>query len=206
MHAKSKLLLFIGFLLIALSLPHISYAATGSITNTNVSCTNGKITISGSYIVSEDDTPSGQVSNSPHCTNSSNRRPASYRSVVAYPGTNGTHAYLFLEIDGGEKKILEIVLSEISQYNPWTHIGQIRNFSTTIDTAALQGGPHTFKVFLQDTFGVYCYGASYMKEHLGSIMDMESFSFFAPPEGYEGDCIELVAPKESDDSFGPSCP
>ncbi|MDH5525398.1 MAG: hypothetical protein OEY01_15600 [Desulfobulbaceae bacterium] len=189
-------------------------AATGEIERLDINCHDNKIIVSGSYIVTEDETPRLNVPDSPYCSFVSERYPAHYVPFVVLPMSNRTHAYLQYTLDGSDPLIISRV--ESSYLSGWSQIGHSRSFSREINVSSLSAGDHDFSVTLQDWFGVSCYSIwsrsyGYLGGHWGDVMDTRSIEVNISGQGaitcsISGDPPSVSSENEANPSVGdPNC-
>ncbi len=200
---RTNKLAFLFIVLLFFNVPNL-LAASGSIsiTSHDVSqqpCVTGNFAVSGSFIVTEDNTPNETVLDSPYCNTGS--KPDRYIPFIVLPMSNRTHANLYYQIDSLPSRHLKRV--ESSYLTGWTHIGQARWFSFTVPVSTLSPGFHTLKVYLEDMFGVYCYRYSYARGYSGEIFANQILSFYVSNETKRG-CGQTQ--DEANQDPGKPCP
>ncbi len=203
-HKISLFFLGLSFLFI-----QYSFAATGQITVTSHDleqqfCPTSNFSVSGTFILTEDETPWKHVSSSPHC---SGGKPAYYYPRIRLPYSSTTWAYLYYTIDDSpESKHGIAKVSSLEWGNDqYNQVGEILDFSFGVDIRNLSPGAHTVEVVFQDLFGVSCltwwggYRNSNMSR-LGDIIDEKILSFYIPDEP-GGECN--ITESETDEKPNP---
>ena len=170
-----------------LEAPNLANAAVGSMTVTSHDaseeiCTAEDFRVSGNFILTEDETPTG-YSNGPSEYCDLNTQ---YKPFVAYPMTNRTHAWVSYAIDENEDRVISKV--ETDDRSVWTEMNKLLYFGLDIDVSRLDPGLHTLSIVFQDMFGYYCYRptyswSSYMTSQQGEIIDEFTITFRVLEEG-----------------------
>ena len=195
---------FFGLLYIITTclIPSVSISATGDILSAAISSDNNSIKISGSILVTEDDTPDDRRSSSPYCDYANETFPANYRPYIVLPGSDPVRAEFTMQIDDKPKTAIINLRSSFSSTNPWTHIGKVLGFSSSINSQYLTPGNHTITLTLQDIYGVSCYrpryGYGYLQLQLGTVMDTKMFSYKVSEDGHVENCEEIPIPDIND--------
>jgi len=159
--SKHILSLVLSFYLLVLFLSIVE-AATGSITITEppsagIYYTDGSFIIRGTYIMTEDDSPSGIKTSGYPASN------CKYNIVKLSPGYwdifqwVGTHAEVHYKIDGVYKgRIGEVNWVNCCPRHDW--LGEEIPFSIFINTSRMRPGTeHTVTIYMQDIYGAQCW-------------------------------------------------
>ncbi|MGV1099319.1 hypothetical protein ACUUL3_07900 [Thiovibrio sp. JS02] len=159
---KRKLISFALMLLCMKGLASTASAATGTVTLT--SHQNGSllylpkyIRVSGTFILTEDLTPSGYWRLDNYCQGGTGNYRGDAFTRSSYMNTTqagGDYAKLYWSVDDGTRRQIGRVY--ISAYGP-SDLGKEQNFSFLLDPKAYElGAPHVLKIYLQDIFGYKC--------------------------------------------------
>jgi RHS repeat-associated protein len=180
-----------------------AYAATGTVTITGpvasgALSTTSNFTVTGTYVLTSDDTPTGSSSSIPQCIG-----PYSTGAGTFYPtywDTTqwvGTYAEFWYAIDGGTgHQITSLTYTTVQ-----SDLNQVKSFSMPVSVQGMAlGSTHTIKFYMVDVYGILCSGSVDQGMYLGNTFASATLTFTI------GTPVQKSLGGSDNIKNGPSCP